>query len=106
MNEIWIVVRDAALVIMSGAFVTGTYKLIAWQISLSKILKGMEEGGKERKKEMQVIFKVLKILMDSSEATMISIRDKQCNGEITLALKKINKANTLYENLFLEKVDE
>jgi hypothetical protein len=106
MDEVWIVVRDAALVIIAGAFVTGVYKMIVWLSSLGRVLKNMEEGGKERKKEMQVIFKVLKILMDSSEATMVSIRDGECNGEIALALKKISKANTLYEDLFLEKVEQ
>lgn len=99
-----LVLRDAALVVIAGAFCGGVYKLIRWMISLSKILNEMGENGKERKKEMQTIFKILKILMDSSEATMISIKDNKCNGEITSALKKINAANNLYENLFNEKV--
>jgi len=49
MDDVWIVIRDAALVIISGAIITGIYKIIKWMSSLSFILKNMEEGGKERK---------------------------------------------------------
>lgn len=104
MEGAFTVIRDAILITLSGAIITGVYLFIKWLVSLARVLKEMENNGKTRKEEMQAVFVILKRLMDASKATLETLRDQRCNGNVSTALEGIEEASNAYEDLFLEKV--
>lgn len=106
MGSALIVIRDAVLIVLAGAFITAIYHFITWLFYLNKILHEMENNGKERRKETRAIFLILKRLMDASKATLETLRDNKCNGNVSTALLGLEKASVEYENLFLEKIGE
>jgi len=105
MTTFWIVARDAGIVCVTGAIITGILLFIKWLSKLSKILTQMNTNGEERKQEMKAVIYILKRLIVSNKATLETLRDGTCNGNVTVALAKLDEADMKYEGLFLDKIN-
>jgi len=89
-----------------AAFVAGVIALIRWMISLSRILKTMQENGMARREEVKTTFAILSRLMSASKATLETLRDGKCNGNVKTALEDIHECENKYEALFQSSIDK